>query len=293
MTTVPAMKIKALAPWYGNNRELAQRVGAELGALAWCGVPFCGGCPELPEIKTRAGLAGDLHRHIINLARVVRDDALAEQMTDRLDAMLFHPDELAIAQRRCAGRNVASGGNLFGATLCDEPDVEWAASYFASCWMGRGGHAGKKTEFTQGLALRFTSSGGGSAKRFRSAVESVRAWTKALALWEFTRLDCFEFLQRVRDQLDHGLYVDAPWPDAGDEYEHPFVDKKQRQLASVLGGFKHCRVVIRYGDHPLIRELYPESKWTWVTQNSVNQQGAEVREVLIINGPSYTAGGGV
>jgi hypothetical protein len=57
----------------------------------------------------------------------------------------------------------------------------WAADYFAACWMGRGGHAGKRGEFDQSLSLRWTSSGGDSAVRFRSATESLRDWHRALA----------------------------------------------------------------------------------------------------------------
>jgi DNA adenine methylase len=46
-------------------------------------------------------------------------------------------------------------------------------------------------------------------------------------------------------------------------------------------------VVVRFGDHPLIRELYPESHWTWVRQTSRAQSNDDVREVLLLNGRSY------
>lgn len=56
----------------------------------------------------------------------------------------------------------------------------------------------------------------------------------------------------------------------------------QRQLAERLAGFEHSPVVVRYGDHPLIRELYPDDRWRWVEQASKDMHGGEVAEVLIV-----------
>jgi len=94
-------------------------------------------------------------------------------------------------------------------------------------------------------------------------------------------MDVFDFLDRVKDQPDHGLYVDAPWPDAGQEYEHSFSTVQQRRLAKRLGEFNSCRLVIRYGDHPLIRELYSVDRWNWIEQTSRSQTNGAVDEVLI------------
>lgn len=286
---VSEMKINSLAPWFGNNRMLAKRVGVECGKCDWCGVPFCGGAPELPHIECRSGLASDLHRHVINLCRVVSDDVLVQKLVQIADMKLFHPDELAAAQRYCIEREAASMSGLFGGGCkpSDEPDEEWAAAYLAACWMGRGGHAGKKTEFTQNLAARYTASGGGSAIRYRNMIRSLLAWSRALRRWEFVCEDVFDFLDKSHDRDGHALYVDAPWPEAGIEYKHSFSDQKQRQLASRLAGLKHMRVVVRFGDHPLIREMYPESNWNWIDQISRDQQNGEVSEFLIVNGRSY------
>lgn len=274
------MKMTAIAPWFGGNRMEAGRPGQLLGKLAWCGVPFCGGSPELPHIQTRSGLAGDMHRHIINLSRCITDAAKLEELIQLVDTRLFHPDELSAAQARCAEREM--GESLFGGSSDPvEADPVWAADYFVSAWMGRGGHAGKGSEFTQGLALRFTSSGGDSARRYRSAVESLRAWGEALKGWQFIRCDVFDFLDRVRDSADHGLYIDAPWPDAGEEYRHSFGDSQQRRLMEVLRRFSCVRIVVRFGEHPLIQELYREGEWAWHRHLSRNQQNNEVSEVLI------------
>lgn len=289
-----AMKIKAVAGWYGGNRTLAARVGDELGQLDWCGVPFCGGCPELPLIRCRGGVASDLHRHVVNLCRVIADDATAAQLVDLVRSRLFHPDELCDAQRRCEAieeslDEVEPDSPLWVRRL-DRLDgiyadkVRWAADYFVCCWMGRGGMAGKFGEFRQSLALRFTSSGGDSAKRYHSAIDSLRAWSAALRRWSFAIDDAFRVLSRVVDRRGHGVYCDPPWPQLGDDYNHRFHAEQHLELARVLSGFEHVRVVVRYGDHPIIRKLYPASRWRWVEQTSTNQRGGDVREVLIVNG---------
>lgn len=286
------MKITALAPWYGGNRALAETVGDQLGKLGWVGVPFAGGMPELAQIRARAGVANDLHRHLINMARVVRSDALVEQMFELVEPLLYHPDEYESAQRRCIEREkrreIPAGG-LFGeaALIRDDADVQWAADYFVCCWMGRGGSAGQEWEFQQKIATRWTASGGGSARRWRSAIDSLRAWNRVLQSWEFTCLDAFSFLDMVPDREDQGLYVDSPWPVGGEQYLHRFTDQDQRRLARKLMTFEKVRVVIRYGDHPLIRELYSDPKWTWIEQESCNQEGNMISEVLIINGPRF------
>lgn len=271
------MRINALAQWFGGNRMLAAGVGKALGELRWCGVPFAGGCPELAHIQTAAGVANDLHRHVINLARVVRDGVLLDQLVNCLAGLLFHPDELAVAQQRCRKREHAHA-------IIGLPDVEWAADYFAACWMGRGGHAGKTHEFDQSLSLRWTSSGGDSAVRLRSAAASLREWHMALRRWSFSCLDAFAFIGNVRDAAGHGLYVDAPWPDAGEDYKHGFTHQQQVRLAAALARFEQTRVVVRYGEHPLIRELYPEPGWTWLAQASRNQHNGAMTEVLLVNG---------
>lgn len=285
--------IGALAPWFGNNRERAARVGQLLGRLAWCGVPFMGGAPELPHIDCRGGLANDLHRHVVNLARAVKHRG--DELAQALDGLLFHPDTIADAQARCRARESAPSFALFGAPpapMTEHGDVQWAADYFVACWMGRGGHAGKATEFTQGLSFRFTSSGGSSSKRFTSAVESIAAWAAALRRWEFSCLDAREFLDRVRDEPGHGVYADPPWPELGGEYAHTVPDSFHAELVRRFERWQHVRVVVRYGVHPLIERLYPRDRWDWRECVTVNQKGNEVREVLLVRGPVPGGAGG-
>ncbi len=275
-------KINALAQWFGSNRAHAPAVGKLLGKLKWCGVPFCGGCPELPYIDCRTGVAVDQHRHLINLARVIADEEKKVELVRALEKKLFHTDELFQAQTRCREREATGEGQRLLTRGDFDCDVEWATDYFLCNWLARGGHAGRKWEFGQGLAIRFSTTGGDSAKRFRSAIESLDHWHNVLKSWTFACDDAFNVLRRVKDEPGHGLYIDAPWPGRGREYRHTFGDDQQRHLAAVLAHFQHLRIVVRYGEHPLIRELYPESDWTWHPQTTRNQANNEVSEFLIV-----------
>lgn len=266
-------------------------VGKQLGRLRWCGIPCVGGAAEIPHIDTAAGLANDLHLHIINLARVVRNREQRARLIESLESRLFHPSELAQAQHRCPSREMGSvAGGLFAGDaapvrLQDDGDVEWAADYFVASWMGRGGEAGKTREFSQNLAFRFSSSGGASSTRYRSAVESLEAWGHALRDWEFCTMDAIEFLDRIKDDPGHGVYVDPPWPMLGDEYKHSVSESFHVRLYAKLMSFKNVRVVVRYGDHELIERLYANPQWTWIRHASTNQRGNDCDEVLIVNGP--------
>lgn len=277
-------KVAAVAQWHGSCRASCERIGRALGDLVWCGVPFAGGMPELPYIRTRTGIANDLHRHLINLARVIRERPA--DLVERLDAIVFHPDELAAAQDFCLRREVSVEG-LFAAegpknVLSAMGDLDWAVAYFVATWMTRGGNAGTKNEFSSGLSMRFSGGGGGSAVRFRSAIDSILGWSKVLDRWEFSTLDVFEFLDKVEDVPTSGLYLDPPWPNLGRNYAHRVDDGFHRKLAARLLRFEKARIVVRYGNHSTIVAAYPKKDWTWETETTRNQGNKDVDEVLLV-----------
>jgi DNA adenine methylase len=275
--TGPTMKITALAPWFGSNRMLGEHVGAELRGCEWVGIPFSGGMAEVPHITARGLLVNDLHRDIINLARCTRDDESRQWLKEQADARVFHPDELAAAQEAC------KSGSRF--------DRQRALDYFVAVWMGRSGKAGTDEEFKGNLSARFTASGGGSAKRYRSAVESLEAWGHTLKRCEFSTLDFREFLGECHDRPKHGIYCDPPFPGAGEAYRHKFSERDHRDLAKLLNKFQRARVVVRYYADPLVAELYPRDRWTWRELRGRDQaNNAGKPEVLLINGPSYAEG---
>lgn len=290
-------KTTAIANWYGSNRMLADRVGAELEGCAWVGVPYAGGMCELMYISARTIGANDLHRHLINMARVWADPAKGWAFYRQLRRRVFHPDELQRAQEYCRGIE-ACGSNpdeLFASGYSDpryDPiDLEWAVNYFITSWMGRGGNSGTKREFKGGLPLRWDADGGGSAQRYFSAVASIPAWRRVLRRCEFSTLDAIEFIQTCKDKSGIGIYCDPPFPGPGDKYAHTMSDRDHRKLAETVSRFKTARVVMRFYDHPLIRELYPAPRWTWIEQAGRDQTNYDSKpEVLLINGPSLTEG---
>jgi hypothetical protein len=275
---------------------VAERIGPELGKRSLVVVPFAGGMSELPYIDAGKLLVNDRHRHLVNLARVLSDPHLGLALYRRLRREVFHPDTLAAAQGRCSGREMefCDEGSLFNSSLGDRrhaalAHLEWAADYAICTWMGRGGRSGTEGEFRQGLPIRYSPNGGGSAQRFHNWVASIPAWRRVLRRCEFATDDALDVIAACHDSARCGIYCDPPWPDVGDKYTHADNYAFQRRIASALSRFTAARVVVRYADHPLIRELYPRDRWTWLTYPSRAQTNDKFDEVLILNGASRVA----
>lgn len=263
-------EVSTLVPWFGSNRTNAAEVGKLFGKLDWCGVPFAGGMSELLHINARGLLVNDLHRDVINLANVIANPEGRAWLVNEADNMPFHPDCLKSAQEFCKTESKFIA-----------PDCERALWYFVSCWMGRSAQSGTDDEFSGNCSARFTASGGGSNVRYRSAIKALEEFGKVLREAEFSTLDFRAFLAKCHDRPKHGIYVDAPWPDDGESYKHKFTEQDQRELASGLKHFEYTRVVVRFGDHPLIRELYADWNWHFITGRT---QGNNAKaEVLLTN----------
>lgn len=285
-STTLKRQVTALVPWMGSNRSLAAEVGQEAKGAKWACVPFAGSMTELRHIEARTILVSDLHRHLINLARVARCPKQGPQLKHELEHRLFHEDELREAQMRCIQRE----GGLF---LLDDPDdnLQWAIDYFVVSWMSRSGIAGTRNEFGGRLCARWDAGGGDSAKRFRSAVAALDEWRRVMERCTFLVADAFEVIANVKDRPGHLVYCDPPFPDAGDGYRHSFTYEQHRRLALQLSAFEQTKVVCRFYDHELIRELYPVREagggWTWRhPKGGKTQTNAAAPEVLLINGPS-------
>jgi len=272
-------KIKAIAPWFGGNRLLAAAVGEELAGSRWVGIPFAGGMPELLYVDAATIIVSDVHRHIINLANVLKDPYMGVRLIRRLKREAYHPDTLHESQAWCKQHDYRPAE--------DCRDVEAARHYFVCVWMGRSGVAGGGDEFCGSTAQRWNANGGDSNTRYRSAISSMAAWRRILQRCNFVVEDCFDFLANTKDERTNAIYCDPPFPDTGERYKHKFTAAQHRQLPGVLAAFTSARVVCRFYNHPLIRELYPEGVWTWRRLQGRKQTNAPAREVLLINGPSY------
>lgn len=270
------LKVTALQPWFGSNRILAKHVGESLDGCHWVGVPFVGGACELAHIKARTIHANDLHRHLINLANVVKDDELRQKLIRRLKRSLFHQEQLAESQDYCREN-----------TPTREPDWLTAYHYFISGWMGRSHKAGIDDEFNGGLSIRWNANGGDSAVRYWNALRGLAEWGRIFRRCTFDCGDAFEFIARVEDADRHGLYVDPPFPGPGKRYKHNCGKGGAEQLAwhkrlfDSLSRFTKTCVVVRFYDHPMIRDLYLD--WTWRELQGRTQANKAADEVLLLN----------
>jgi len=266
------MKITALANWFGTNRTLAHHVGAMLDGCRWVGIPFAGGMCEVPHIKASTIAVNDLHKHIINLARVTAHPVLGPMLYRRLRREIFHPGRLDEAQAYCVGHQPNG-----------QPDIEAAHEYFVSSWMARAGWSGTEKEFDATFCRRWGYKGGGSQVRWANAAAALPSWRKALARCQFDSMDAVEFLSRCRDEDKIGIYCDPPFPGPGDKYAHKI---DQKALRDAVERFNVARVVMRFYDHPMVRELYGADRWTWnIMEGGKTQANNAAPEVLLVNNP--------
>lgn len=267
--------VQTLLPAFGGNRTNAEAVADYLRGCNWIGIPFAGGMPELLHLKAGSIVVNDRHAFIINLARVMQRNK--EWLVGQLDSLLFHPLTLEDAQAKCEFaldhiEAIARKGSV-------APDI--AVAYFAAQWMGRSGRASSTDEFSGGIACRWNGNGGGSNKRYRSAIEAIDRFSQVMRRSEFRCMDAFEFITAVDDIPKNGLYLDPPWPDAGAKYVHSFTEDDQRKLRDALERFDKTRIVLRYGNHPLIRKLYPRRHGWRVEELTGRKQSGDQAELWI------------
>lgn len=278
-------KITAIAPWFGSKRTLAPRIVAELGKHSAYWEPFCGSMAVLLEKEESSHeTVNDLHGDLINLARVIADETESVLLYAKLSRVLF--DE---CRRDLSLKMIRESKN----------PIEQAFHYFIISWFGRNGFSGTKGCEKSSFAVRWTPNGGHGGQRFASAVDSIPSWHQRMRRTTILHRDGFEVIGNIDDNPKTAIYVDPPYYEKNATYEHDFDPPSHERLAKLLSRFKQARVVVSYYDHHVIRKLY--EGWTLV-DCSINkglhnagkrgQTGAKAPEVLLINGPSYTEGGG-
>jgi hypothetical protein len=254
---------------------LAENVGKAVKGCEWCGIAFAGSMCEAVHIDARTLVINDKHRWLMNLATIVADPLYGPKLIRKLRRVPFHTDALKRAQ--------ATFKELEPMDVVLKDDAfDRALAYFICAWMARNGTAGTDKEFDAPLSIRWEAGGGDSCVRFRSATESLRDWRKILQRATFTALDVFDFLAKCKDRKGHAIYADAPFPGPGDSYKHRFSAAQQERLAGELAGFKETRIVCRFYDIPMIRDLYPETHWQWNLFTGRKQTNAPGPEVLLV-----------
>lgn len=261
------MKTKSALSYFGSDSEVAAELAAMLDHCKHVTIPFVGGASIIPHLKARAIVANDLHALAINFYRVLsglHGPVAQGTLIERCKHTLSHPDEMSLSE----------------ATLVNSDPGLRAWAFWAMCWLGRKGKGGTKSQ--GGLpSVRRTANGGTNASRVRAAADDLAAWAKCFERCEWEQLDFRDLLPKVADDSTCGLYCDAPWVDAGKLYLHSFTLDDHAVLAELLGRFDETTVVVRYGDHPFIRELY--QGWNIIEASSRDQCNAVKGELWITN----------
>lgn len=293
------MKVKAIAPWFGGKRTMAPDIVQQLGKHTQYFEPFCGSMAVLfAKQPSQKETVNDLHGDLVNLARVLQERPLAEELYDRVGRCLFGDDILRQAR-----------AVLTAIDMPQTPNVVRAFWYFVASWMGRNGTAGTARIDYQ-LAVRWTKGGGSPTVRWKHAVESIPEWHERLLNVVILNRDAFLFIDRFEDIKETAIYVDPPYAvetrgkASGDgkggrylyEFEHgdTLYSDDHVRLRDILVAYKKARVVVSYYDCSRIRELY--LGWTFIdkhrqkhlhAQNGRGARRKEAPEVLIVNGPEY------
>ena len=271
-------------PWYGANTANAEHAGELLDGCAFVCIPFAGGLCEVPCIAARQIVVNDKHRELINLAQCVAAPRLRRPLLQTLRWTPAHPDSLKAAQDYL--RKVNSGEPTGYVETDDDRKLNRAFAYFVSQWLNRSGKAGTKSELGGSMPTRRNANGGGTAQRYWSAVRSLAEWGRVLQRCDFQCLDWLQFLDEFgQDAAGHGVYVDPPWPGAGDQYLHTFNAADHQRLADRLSTYEHARIVVRYGDTPEISELYDRPGWQQHVITGRNQHNGATRELYIVRNP--------
>jgi DNA adenine methylase len=258
-----------------------------------------------------------LHGNLINLAWVLQDKLAAVELYDRLMRTLFCEELLESSKEifsKCfeflRTKEIVNRSKI-GFAIPDER-IEIAYWFFVHSWCARNGTSGSKRMNFQ-LAVRWTAGGGSPTTRFRNAIESIPAWHERLRNVVILNRDAFEVLPSIPDEKGVAVYCDPPYlhstrsGDGDGGYLHDFEELPgflahqdcHAKLADELGRFHNARIIVSYYDHPSLESLYPPDRWTKVdcamnkNLHVQNRRGTSDKktapEVLLINGPSFTA----
>jgi len=264
-----ALKTKSALSYFGSDSEVAAKLAAMLDGCQHVTIPFAGGLSILPHLTARSVVANDLNYRAINFYRVasgVYGIGERQRLADRCQRTLSHLAEMELAR------------SILDHDHSRSVDRAWA--FWATCWIGRKGLGG--TSRQGGMpSVRRTANGGSNATRIRAAADDLKAWAEQFERCEWESVDFRELLPKISDTTGCGVYCDPPWFDAGDSYLHSFTHQDHVDLRDMLARFKHATVVVRYGDHPTVRELY--AGWDIEESKSTTQSGGKVQELWMRN----------
>lgn len=269
------MKTASPLSYFGSDAKVANRIGGYFDSCSHVTIACVGGASILPHLGATRIVCNDTNEFAINFYECVaglHGERTKLDLIDCCENTLSHPAHLKKAADR----------------LTSVLAIDQAWAYWALCWLGRGGQGGtKKIADQKKTSFRMTPSGGSNASRLRSAAEDLTEWAKHFERCEFSCLDICELLPKVKfGNSNCGLYIDLPWIEEGDAYLEACDEQTHRDVSSVLferSQSDGARILARYGDHSLIRELYRDADWTITPIESRNQGNNAVKEIWITN----------
>ena len=272
------MKTKSALSYFGSDSEVAGELSAMLDHCNHVTIPMVGGASIIPYLKARSIVANDLNSHAINFYRVVSGvygSDTQNNLLTRCGLTLSHPDEIKVAQ------NVIKEVEKNGFRVDTIPNYDtWAWAYWAVSWIGRKGKGG--TRYMGGMpSVRRTGSGGSNSTRLAAAANDLLAWKEHFKRCEWECKSFRELLPLVAEKEGCGIYCDPPWLGFGDDYMYPFTPEDHEELHSLLSRFKETTVLVRYGDHSLVRKLY--QGWNVIEASSRTQANSVKGELWITN----------
>ena len=299
--------IRAILPYFGGKRSLADTIAVELGTPQMRVVPFCGSLAvEFACSPCGHELSNDLNGHVVNLAHVLasgRCVELYERCRRVLNSSTLHDE----ARRRIGA--IECRKRMPTPADVDAPTdfhIEWAFWFLVRDWQGRNGTSGtSRGNITFGQ--RYTPNGGGGARRWAQAVESMPWWHERLRSIQVLHVDALGLIESTDDLPSVSIYADPPYltrtrgKGGGSRYQHdlprdPWAEMAwHAHLARLLRAKKQARIVVSYYAAPEIEALYPG--WTIVRLDTLKALSAQNKrgnirvpapEILIINGPSYS-----
>lgn len=213
--------------------------------------------------RSYAEVYNDLDAELVNLFRVLRDEAQGEALRRALHLTPFARDEFVASYEPAA-----------------DP-VEQARRTVVRAFMGFGSNAHVRAT---GFRANSNRSGTTPAQDWRHYPEQVGAFVERMRGVVIEHRDAARVI-RTHDGTDTLHYVDPPYPsstrDKGGDYAHEMTDADHRTLAAALHDCRGMVVLSGYACDLYDRELYPD----WERrERGTHADGARDRtEVLWLN----------
>lgn len=125
-------------------------------------------------------------------------------------------------------------------------------------------------------------------RRFRARIDRLEAVRDRIADVQIECSDYRAILERFGGKEENLLYIDPPYFGYERHYVDIFTEEDHRTLAAMLNSVE-AKVILSYGDHPLIRELYKDwaIRWFAVVRPSAKVSEGEEKpkasELILMN----------